>query len=230
MSGRRILLVEDEPMVRSLLAKYLRKSGAEVTEAATKAVALETYQVQSDPFDVVVTDVHLPDGSGLDLALDIRHLRETQPIVFVTGDVSESVARAAKEYEGAGYLLKPFDFKDLDASINQALGNVTRVVPAAAAAPAGRLADRDHAWLMRQRELLESAARQPVELRMSEPPPSRIDFIWLGRAVLTVLLLLLLALAIGYITGPDAPPAITPREEAPAVPAAPRPPPPTESR
>ena len=213
-------------MLRSLLAKYLRKSAAVVTEAANKAEALEAYGQAADAFDVVVTDVHLPDGSGLDLAVSIRDVREAQPIVFVTGDVSESLARAALEHERAGYLLKPFEFFELDAAISQALGSALKAPAEPSVMP------RDQAWLLRQRTLLESAAQRPVELRLVERRVSRFDFHFIRRAALAVIVLLLIAWAVGYLTGPDEPPAAPVRQEAPApAPATPPPtPPPSDSR
>ena len=73
------------------------------------------------PFDVVVADFHLPGESGVELLLRLRTLMPDQPVVFMTGDADESVARSALQYGAAGFVLKPFEFSQLDMVIRRAL-------------------------------------------------------------------------------------------------------------
>ena len=62
----RILVVDDEAGVRETLTVLFRRAGHEVTSAGGVRAALETIQ-KADPFDVVITDLSMPDGSGMDV-------------------------------------------------------------------------------------------------------------------------------------------------------------------
>jgi two-component system, response regulator PdtaR len=82
----RVLLVEDEPLVRMLLADELREAGLTVVEAATAGEALSFLAV-SDEVDVVVTDIQMPGGmDGLELAARIRQTHPAIPIVLTSGN------------------------------------------------------------------------------------------------------------------------------------------------
>lgn len=112
----RILIVEDDPTVRGLMTTHFRRSGFQVEYAmAAEEVAAD------EPYDVVLTDVHLPGESGLDLARRFRQAQPDASVVFVTGDSDRSLARDAIETGAAGYLLKPFELFELDAAVNSAL-------------------------------------------------------------------------------------------------------------
>jgi CheY-like chemotaxis protein len=82
----RVLLVEDEPLVRMLLAEELREVGLTVVEAASAGEALSFLSV-ADPVDVVVTDIQMPGGmDGLELADQIRQTHPAIPIVLTSGN------------------------------------------------------------------------------------------------------------------------------------------------
>nr|WP_281373734.1 response regulator [Parvularcula dongshanensis] len=101
-----ILLVEDEPLIRMLAADMLEETGYEVVEAHSFATGRDA--VERSPIDLLITDLGLPDGSGIDLAKDLRLTRPTLPVVFATGQPD----RAFLEELGtphAQVLSKPFD-------------------------------------------------------------------------------------------------------------------------
>jgi CheY-like chemotaxis protein len=82
----RVLLVEDEPLVRLLLAEELREAGLTVVEAGSASEALQFLAV-ADPVDVVVTDIQMPGGmDGLELADRIRQQHPAIPIVLTSGN------------------------------------------------------------------------------------------------------------------------------------------------
>lgn len=78
----RIILAEDEAAIRSLLAKGLRRSGAEVTECETVAAALAA---AGAGFDAAVLDANLPDGSGIDAAAHFCRINPAARIVICSG-------------------------------------------------------------------------------------------------------------------------------------------------
>lgn len=206
---RSVLIVEDDAMVRRLLARHFAKSGATILEAADADEAVAMFTEPDARFDVVITDVHLPGRTGLDLATELRLHRADQPIVFVTGDVDEALARRALEGGKAGYLLKPFEFFELDAAVAQAVQT-----SAAAPPPSTRPTDPADAsgWYAEQRRLLAAAAQRPLDMRVMVAPVSHKKQERRGvllKIGMVVLVLLALAWIIGYGLFPE---RTTPRE------------------
>ena len=79
----KVLVIDDEAVVREVIVAMLAGSGYEVVCAATAAEALELFPDES--IRVVITDVFMPDGSGLELLETMRIRRPNLPIVLVTG-------------------------------------------------------------------------------------------------------------------------------------------------
>lgn len=115
----RILIVEDDAGIRSVMARHFRRKGFEVEQAAAAEEVLSRFPNRTKRFDVVLTDVHLPGESGVDMARRIHEVRPEQPIVFMTGDADASIARAALQDGAAGYLMKPFELFELDAIVDR---------------------------------------------------------------------------------------------------------------
>lgn len=116
---QRILLVEDDQAVASLLSRYLTKRGFQVTKAENAELALQKYR--SDGYDIVLADVHLPGASGLDLTEHLHEISPLQPVVVVTGDRDQSIAEAARKLGATAYILKPFETAEVEAAVRQAL-------------------------------------------------------------------------------------------------------------
>jgi CheY-like chemotaxis protein len=119
--NNRILIVEDDASIRAVMTRHFRRNGYEVEQAAAAEEAAERFSAGERRFDVVVTDVHLPGESGVDLARRIHEMLPGQPIVFMTGDSDARIARRALADGAAGYLLKPFELFELDAVVNHAV-------------------------------------------------------------------------------------------------------------
>jgi DNA-binding response OmpR family regulator len=111
----RILVIEDSPPTRELLKGSLEGAGHTVTVAARVSSALRL--VADEEFDILVVDVMLPDGNGLDLCREIRAMGVTTPILFLTarGEVGDRVA--GLDAGGDDYLRKPFALAELQARI-----------------------------------------------------------------------------------------------------------------
>jgi two-component system response regulator PilR (NtrC family) len=116
---KKILVIDDEPSMRELLGIMLRKEGfaVEVAESrATAAVALAR-----GPVDMVITDVKLPDGDGIEI---LRHLRAASPetvVLVMTAYGSTETAVAALKLGAQDYLIKPFDVEELKIVVRNAL-------------------------------------------------------------------------------------------------------------
>jgi DNA-binding response OmpR family regulator len=125
-SKPKVLVVEDDAMVRGLLTRHLRREGYEVSEAPDAETVINN--LDTTDYDVVLADVHLPGQSGVEMVRQMKSTEVEPAVVFVTGDSDEKLARTALEEGAAGYLMKPFEFFELDAVLRSALANaVTRV-------------------------------------------------------------------------------------------------------
>jgi DNA-binding response OmpR family regulator len=127
--NNRILIVEDDAGMRGLMAKHFRRKGYEVEQAEAAEEVVARFGENSGRFDVVVTDVHLPGESGVDLARRIKEMRPEQQVVFMTGDADATIAQRALRGGAAGYLVKPFEFFELDAVVNHAVTRGAFVQP-----------------------------------------------------------------------------------------------------
>ncbi len=125
MKAARILVVDDDTAMREMMALALGKEGFEVRTAATADEAREAFE--STNFDVIVTDIYLGDGTGIEL---LEHSGEACPdarVILVTAHGTVETAASARRLGVFDYLAKPFEVETL----------VTRVHAAMQAAPGG---------------------------------------------------------------------------------------------
>jgi two-component system, NtrC family, response regulator PilR len=118
-SPTRILVVDDEPSLRDLLTIMLRKEGYEVTTAESRAQAAE--KLSRTPVAMVITDLKLPDGDGIEL---LRHVKAVAPetiVIVITAYGSAQTAVAALRLGAHDYLVKPFDVDELKIVVRGAL-------------------------------------------------------------------------------------------------------------
>jgi DNA-binding response OmpR family regulator len=117
----RVLVVEDDPRVRAVIERGLRLAGHEPT--MTNDLANGRSEWVADAFDVVLLDVMLPDGDGLQLLSERRAVGDTTPTLLLTArEESELHARAV----AAGvtdYLTKPFAYAELLERIERLSGS-----------------------------------------------------------------------------------------------------------
>jgi CheY-like chemotaxis protein len=81
----RILLVDDEVILVDMVGQMLRRLGYRLTGFSESREALEAVQNQPEAFDLVITDLDMPDLDGLELAREIKALRPDLPIILCTG-------------------------------------------------------------------------------------------------------------------------------------------------
>jgi two-component system OmpR family response regulator len=119
MAGPRLLLVDDEDNLRSMLEAALRHSGFEVDPVANGRAALEA--VEATKPDLVVLDVMLPDLDGFDVVKRLRSGGDRTPVLFLTArDATEDRVRGLT-LGGDDYLVKPFSLDELVARITAVL-------------------------------------------------------------------------------------------------------------
>lgn len=114
----RILVVDDEPSLRDVLQLGLSRAGFFVAMASSHAQAMEALK---ESWDLVVTDLQLPDGDGLSI---LRHVKAVAPetaVVVLTAHGSADTAVAAMKLGAHDYLTKPFDLDELRIRARQAI-------------------------------------------------------------------------------------------------------------
>jgi len=115
----RILVVDDEKMVRWSLRKALESDGFGVEEAEDAATALEA--VNSDLPDIVLPDYRLPDRTGVEVLRDLRRIAPRVPVVMITAHASIGGAVEAIKEGAYDYLSKPFEVDDVIQTVTRAL-------------------------------------------------------------------------------------------------------------
>ncbi|MBO9552584.1 response regulator [Pseudomonas sp.] len=117
-SGQRVLLVDDEENLRSVMKEYLQERGFDVCDARDANSALDRFR-HHGPFDLVITDIGLPGGfSGRQVARAMRMVVPDQKILFITGFNDQPLGPQLSEAPGTALMLKPFALASL---MNQAL-------------------------------------------------------------------------------------------------------------
>jgi putative two-component system response regulator len=115
----RILIVEDEQAVRTLLRDFFDLRGFQAAEAAGGQEALA--QLAASQFDLVLSDVRMPGMTGIDLLSEINRLYEDVGVVMLTGCEDVSLAVKAMKMGALDYVQKPFRLEDVDAAVRKAL-------------------------------------------------------------------------------------------------------------
>ncbi len=116
-----VLVVEDQPEVRTYIAAVLNTYGYQVLEAARASEAHQTYEREKGRIDLVLTDVVMPDGSGRDLAERIRKRWPDVRVLFMSGYAEDATSRAQAGPGAADFIQKPFSPELLVAKIRAVL-------------------------------------------------------------------------------------------------------------
>jgi DNA-binding response OmpR family regulator len=111
----RVLIVEDDPGIAGSLDRGLRRAGYDTATADTVAAARA-----ADPYDVVLLDLGLPDGDGVELCAELR-ARSDAAILVITARGEEPDRVAALDAGADDYIVKPFGFAELTARIRAVL-------------------------------------------------------------------------------------------------------------
>ncbi len=106
----RILLAEDDTVMREYLTRALEKSGYAVSpvDRGTAAIPL----LESEPFDLLLTDIVMPEMDGIELAQRAGELAPDMRVMFITGFAAVTL-KAGKQMPQARVLSKPFHLRDL---------------------------------------------------------------------------------------------------------------------
>jgi DNA-binding NtrC family response regulator len=117
----RVLIVDNEPLIRWAIAETIGELGFSVVEAGDGCSALRMLADDAKPVDVVVLDYRLPDGHNLMLLSKIRRLAPNSPIIMMTAYGNPALTRSALGLGACAVMNKPFDMREIATAVQQAL-------------------------------------------------------------------------------------------------------------
>jgi DNA-binding response OmpR family regulator len=168
----RILLVDDEQSIQTLLSFPLRKEGYEVVQAGDGREALDRFDEQ--PFDLVVLDVMLPQLDGLEVCRRLR-ARSAVPIIMLTAKSEEIDKVVGLELGADDYITKPFSMREFRSRVKAALRRADMNAPA----------DQPDEPPVEQGELGIDFAKRAVHVRGEDVRLTYVEFELLGALART---------------------------------------------
>jgi CheY-like chemotaxis protein len=121
----RILVVDDDQPIRELVKECLEKLGHQVIEAGDGAVAIIAFKQQ--PFDLIITDIYMPEADGISLLRELRKQRHNAKVIAVSGGstlVKKDFLDTAMQLGAVAAIYKPFSLDQLQQEVSRALGGM----------------------------------------------------------------------------------------------------------
>lgn len=115
-TDKKILLVEDDPDIATLVQRNLRDEGYQIDHVDDGLVALS--RLEREPWDAVILDLMLPNTDGLEICRRIRMMARYLPVIIISARASESQRVLGLETGADDYLVKPFSVLELVARVN----------------------------------------------------------------------------------------------------------------
>jgi DNA-binding NtrC family response regulator len=116
----RVLVVDDEPLIRWSLAETLADRGYDVVEAGTGQAAVDAVSGAPSPFEVVLLDLRLPDSHDLSVLSRIRRLAPATQVILMTAFGTDEVLNGALELGAYRVVHKPFEVGELASLVSEA--------------------------------------------------------------------------------------------------------------
>jgi two-component system response regulator PilR (NtrC family) len=114
---KRILIIEDDAEMRSLLKDFFEEEGIETSSVENGSDAFR--ELVKEPFDFIITDIRMPGLTGLDILPRIKKLQPEATVIVITAFGSEEVYRRSLERGATAYLEKPIHFSQLKELIHE---------------------------------------------------------------------------------------------------------------
>lgn len=116
----RVLVVDDERLLRWAIGETLTAHGHSVVQAETAADAVRVLRHAAEPLDAVLLAYHLPDSDDLSLLARVRGMAPDSAVLLMTAYGSAEIAERALRLGASGVMDKPFDMQDLEPAISHA--------------------------------------------------------------------------------------------------------------
>ena len=116
-TSARVLLVEDEPLIRMMAAEWIEEIGIKVDIAGSGTEALNKLNLIPGGVDAVIMDLGLPDRSGKALIEELRSLYPSLPVIIASGQVADDVRKQFKDIPSVSFVSKPYNAEGLRAAM-----------------------------------------------------------------------------------------------------------------
>ena len=143
MATAKILVVDDDNAMREMMSLALSKEGYSVQAADSSDAAMKA--VASDSFDLIITDIYLGDGTGIEVLEHCSRHCPAAKVILVTAHGTVETATSARRLGVFDYLAKPFQVETLVERVGAALRNSTCAKPRIAMGPEARIFGTDPA-------------------------------------------------------------------------------------
>ena len=117
----RILLVDDEPAIVNMESQVLERLGYDVTAWAGSMEALDDFKADPYKFDLIITDMTMPNMTGIQLSNEIKGIRPDIPVIICTGFSDQINQKNSRELGIQGYVLKPVIRREIAKMIREVL-------------------------------------------------------------------------------------------------------------
>lgn len=117
----KILFVDDEEVIRDVFFEGLKFLGYDVVAASGTKEAYDAFKKERGKFDLVITDMLMPDGSGEDLYIDLMSIRPDVKVIVISGFSAKEAVDKMLAYGAKAFLAKPFSIEELDSKIQEVL-------------------------------------------------------------------------------------------------------------
>ena len=127
MEKQKILVVDDEPLIRELLMDFLSEEGYSVSEATDGKEAFE--MIQKESFNLVLSDIRMPGMSGFDLVKFVKNHSQRIGFILMTGFSTIYSEGDVRKIGADDYLPKPLDLSDLLEKVERVLFQMKLLTP-----------------------------------------------------------------------------------------------------
>lgn len=121
LRGTRVLFVDDEACLAELGRHILEGLGCQVLTQTSSVLALDLFRAEPESFDLVITDMAMPDLSGLELARQVKNIRHALPVVLISGCWNAKTELERQCIEVNAFLQKPVSIHDFDLVLHSVL-------------------------------------------------------------------------------------------------------------
>ncbi|MGA6926842.1 MAG: hybrid sensor histidine kinase/response regulator [Desulfosarcina sp.] len=122
-NGKTILIVDDEPDIREVLAISLQDLGYRTVEAENAKQAFAVFSDENP--QIVLTDIKMPGGDGIELLKKIKHENSETEVIMITGHGDMNLAIRSLKYEATDFITKPINVDALEIALNRALEKIS---------------------------------------------------------------------------------------------------------
>ena len=121
-------MVDDEPSIIKMQKQNLERLGYTVATRSSSMEALEAFRTAPGSFDLIITDMTMPNMNGDELALSVKEIRPDIPVILCTGFSEKVNVKTAKDMLIDGFLMKPVDKEKLAKTVRKVLDDAKKSV------------------------------------------------------------------------------------------------------